>query len=363
MVMIPTEKCSLAWENFQSNTSQTFQSLRTDNDFHDVTLVCEDNLQIAAHKIVIAASSRLLQKMLRSSKHSNPMIYFWGVKLRDLSSLVDFIYNGQVEVYQSDLAGFLEAASRLDVRGLHESEEVYNKIQSNGSHKELKSLGQTLEEKENSNTNEIFQKYALTIKNEAELDKSYHEESLVDGIKKKKIRKRTNKKSSPIWEFFQEDENDPSIVYCTTCCRKISRGKSGKALHKMTPHGMKTHLRTKHLQQWDRMCKIVESNQQSIRLANDTYTKHTTAAESVEVDNSFFRDIKDNSENEIKTQQTLQCDKYSGQLCSFRSETIEDLKIHIIITKHFLCDTCNSTFICGSDLDQHLWDEHKVIPL
>ena len=63
-----SEKLCLQWNDFQDNIKSTFENLREDKDFTDVTLVCEDVCQqVEAHKVILAASSPLLKKLL--SKH------------------------------------------------------------------------------------------------------------------------------------------------------------------------------------------------------------------------------------------------------------------------------------------------------
>ena len=108
----------LALGRFSKNTEETFYDLREDKNFSDVTLVCENNQQISCHKIVLSASSPLLAAMLRSSGQSHHLLYFLGIKGRDLSQLVDFIYKGQLQMYKSDLADFLSLAERLKVKGV-----------------------------------------------------------------------------------------------------------------------------------------------------------------------------------------------------------------------------------------------------
>ena len=51
------EKFSLKWNDFHSNVSKSFQSLRNKEDFSDVTLVGDDFKQIAAHKIILSSCS------------------------------------------------------------------------------------------------------------------------------------------------------------------------------------------------------------------------------------------------------------------------------------------------------------------
>ena len=112
------EYLNLDWGDFTENAGGILRDLREDQDFCDVTLVCEDNQQIPCHRVILATSSPLLKAMIRSSQHSHPMIYFMGVKARDLARMVDFIYKDRVQVYQSDLTDFLTLAEMLKVKGV-----------------------------------------------------------------------------------------------------------------------------------------------------------------------------------------------------------------------------------------------------
>ena len=50
-----SEKFCLKWNDFQQNIIDSFRDLRKDTDFSDVTLVCEEDNQIEAHQIILAA--------------------------------------------------------------------------------------------------------------------------------------------------------------------------------------------------------------------------------------------------------------------------------------------------------------------
>ena len=47
----------LKWDGFQDQERASFQELRNDTDFTDVTLACEDQ-NIKAHKVILSACSR-----------------------------------------------------------------------------------------------------------------------------------------------------------------------------------------------------------------------------------------------------------------------------------------------------------------
>ena len=111
------EGLRLKWEDFQKNLQESFRELRSDFDFTDVTLVCEDQI-IKAHKIVLSACSPFLKGMLKAHAHPQPLIYMRGVKARDLIALMDFIYVGEASMMKEQLESFLGLAEELEVKGL-----------------------------------------------------------------------------------------------------------------------------------------------------------------------------------------------------------------------------------------------------
>ena len=113
-----SEKLCLQWNDFQENIKSAFGNLRTDNDFADVTLACEDGQQVEAHKVILAASSPFFQKLLGRNKHPHPLIYMRGVKSDDLLAIVDFLYRGEANVFQENLDSFLAIAEELQLKGL-----------------------------------------------------------------------------------------------------------------------------------------------------------------------------------------------------------------------------------------------------
>ena len=56
-IMNNEEMLCLKYNDFKENVSLAFGDLRQDKEFTDVTLVCEDGLQVEAHKLVLVASS------------------------------------------------------------------------------------------------------------------------------------------------------------------------------------------------------------------------------------------------------------------------------------------------------------------
>ena len=119
-----SDKVSLIWEDFQENVSKNFSDLRDDSDFSDVTLVCEDNQQVAAHRLVLSSCSPLLLSVLRSLRQPQPLIYFWGVRMVQLEAVLDFCYRGQVSVNTLELDDFIRVAKMLGIKGISEGDTV-----------------------------------------------------------------------------------------------------------------------------------------------------------------------------------------------------------------------------------------------
>ena len=92
--------------------------MRNESNFSDVTLVCEENVEIEAHKIILSASSPFFNTVLKKNKHSHPMIYMRGLKAKDIVAIVDFMYQGEANIFQDDLDAFLAFADELQIKGL-----------------------------------------------------------------------------------------------------------------------------------------------------------------------------------------------------------------------------------------------------
>jgi len=115
------EQFCLRWNDFQQCIKSTFQDLRDENDFMDVTISC-DGEQIKAHKVILSACSVTFKTLLKKNPAPHPVIVLWDVSPRDLAAILDFMYHGEVNVKQDNLNSFLAVAERLRVRGLCQNE-------------------------------------------------------------------------------------------------------------------------------------------------------------------------------------------------------------------------------------------------
>ena len=109
----------LRWNDFESNISTSFRELREDNEFFDVTLCCDNGVDLVqAHKVILAACSPLFRKILAHQRHQqNPLLYLKGIRLKELQAVLNFMYHGEVNVAQDSLNNFLAVAEELAVKG------------------------------------------------------------------------------------------------------------------------------------------------------------------------------------------------------------------------------------------------------
>ena len=93
--------------------------IQTSGDFADVTLVCDDQKQLRAHRNILSACSPVFKRILRinsSSPHS--VIYLRGIRHEEMVSILHFVYLGQVTFSEDRMEEFLSVAKNLEIKEL-----------------------------------------------------------------------------------------------------------------------------------------------------------------------------------------------------------------------------------------------------
>merc|ERR1712129_216814 len=121
-----SDKFSLLWKDFDSCTRDTFKDLLSDQDFTDVTLACEDDKQLKAHKAILSSCSPFFKRILKKNPHQHPLIYLKGMVYANLEAIIQFMYLGQTEVGQKNLGQFMSDAKELEVKGLTDSKPEFS---------------------------------------------------------------------------------------------------------------------------------------------------------------------------------------------------------------------------------------------
>ncbi|XP_039750410.1 protein tramtrack, beta isoform isoform X9 [Pararge aegeria] len=115
--MASDEQFSLCWNNFHANMSAGFHGLLSRGDLVDVTLAAEGRL-LQAHKLVLSVCSPYFQEMFKMNPTHHPIVFLKDVSHSALRDLLQFMYQGEVNVKQEELASFISTAEQLQVKGL-----------------------------------------------------------------------------------------------------------------------------------------------------------------------------------------------------------------------------------------------------
>ena len=122
--MMTTEKYDLNWHTFTDHLVDKYKQLFSTKVFADVTLVCDGNQQLKAHKIVLGSCSKIFQQILESHPQKHPVIYLKDISYQDMESLLQFMYLGKASFYEERMNQFLSAAKSFEVKEISEGYEV-----------------------------------------------------------------------------------------------------------------------------------------------------------------------------------------------------------------------------------------------
>ena len=108
----------LRWNEFERNTANSFAKLRNEDSFFDVTLVSNDQKQISAHKLILSACSDTFRKIFSNNITPNLVLYLESLDSTEVNLMLDYIYQGEVNVYQERLDRFIKIAEKFKLNGL-----------------------------------------------------------------------------------------------------------------------------------------------------------------------------------------------------------------------------------------------------
>ncbi|CAL4064351.1 unnamed protein product [Meganyctiphanes norvegica] len=108
---------SLRWNNHRASFLHILSVLRTKDSYSDVTLACEGHFY-AVHKFVLSTCSDYFVEMIEKTPCKHPVIVLKDIQKCDLEALLNYMYLGEVNVLQNDLARLIKAAECLRIKGL-----------------------------------------------------------------------------------------------------------------------------------------------------------------------------------------------------------------------------------------------------
>ena len=113
----------LSWNLFEENIKESLRDLREEQDYFDVTLACEGDFQVDAHKIILSMGSLFFRDIFKKSKDKNTFVFLRGLKQRQLENLMNFLYYGESRMEREDLNDFFKISKELRIKGLESYQE------------------------------------------------------------------------------------------------------------------------------------------------------------------------------------------------------------------------------------------------
>ena len=141
----------LTWNDYSNHMKQMLQDLMTYQSFTDVTLVCDDKIQLEAHKIILISCSKFFETILNQLTQSSqykPIIYLKGINHHEMEAILHFMYLGEAKFSQERTSEFLRAATELELKSMSQEDtnnmhndtsiedklpELHNNVSKNGA--------------------------------------------------------------------------------------------------------------------------------------------------------------------------------------------------------------------------------------
>ena len=121
--MADGENIYVSFNEFDSSIKKSWRQLEIDEDFCDVTLACSGG-EVQSQKVVVSACSPVIRSILKMNRSPHPIIYLRNVSYEVLKKLLQFMYQGEVNISEQNFNSFLDLARDLQVIGL--TEENFN---------------------------------------------------------------------------------------------------------------------------------------------------------------------------------------------------------------------------------------------
>ena len=118
------EKYSLVWDQFPDHLRGMLNDMMKSEDLTDVTLICADQIQFKAHKVVLSACSEVFKNIIQASVMSGSVIYLRGIQSTEMKAILEFMYLGQATFDEDKILEFVNLAKDLKINEIQNSLET-----------------------------------------------------------------------------------------------------------------------------------------------------------------------------------------------------------------------------------------------
>ena len=217
----------------------------------DVTLVSDDLKQFAAHKVVLSACSEYFKKIFQQNTHTQQtLLCLEGTTATDLQNVLDYVYEGEVQVLQDDLNRFLAIGERLKLNGLLADADIKQDIKEQQvSHEENSSPQRpnpmdSLSSDINWYNNRIFPEKVVNVDNYSDVNEMFKDNiiSNSDGSFTCKICGKLSSKTNAFGNMkCHLQVHVGGLNHSCRTCLKTFKNKETLRLHTYKVHNTKLH--------------------------------------------------------------------------------------------------------------------------
>lgn len=118
---------SLKWNNHKTTFFEILRVLREKANYTDATIAVDGKFY-PVHKLVMSTCSEYFSEIFEKTPCKSPVIVLKDVRSQDMEALLDYMYLGEVNVNQNDLASLLKTAECLRIKGLAVPDEDTTKV-------------------------------------------------------------------------------------------------------------------------------------------------------------------------------------------------------------------------------------------
>jgi len=340
----------LTWNDYSDHMKQMLQDLIISKSFTDVTLVCDDKIQLEAHKIILISCSKFFEAILNPLTHMSeykPIIYLKGISHNEMESILQFMYLGEARFSQERTREFLRVATELELKSICQDAANYREnnesqdMKSTELHDQVSKDGTQIEDhmiashtsKELVAFNSSECQESENVMEAAKDSKLYSEEISIENVGE---REQTPNLMGVAEDSKLQHDIKPEERFLETVDEMELKPKLEHVIEGFEHHEKRFSVKTDH----------------APYLIKETDIKYecNTCSE------CFSDELKLKVHNNQYHQSTLNLSCW----CGFQAEKKSDIDIHKLKShKEKSCTKCNYTADTYSKIFQHFRQEHK----
>jgi len=315
------DNLNVQWEDFSDHLRSMLHDMLRTTEFTDVTLICDDQREFQAHKVILSACSPVFRNMFYGRNTPNSIIYLKGIKYQSLDALLQFMYKGEAVFPQNNLETFLEVAKSLQVKelgddvglggGLMDTQNSTEEVQQQNHQEATTKLAENVAVKVEEKVKPVF----LKQKGNNVVASNQKKESSLLKQNIQSLKSKNNSSASQSSKFFCD------------LCDKVFDTKSQVAKHAREAHGKSQVYACKK-----DFCGYVTSEKTNLRSHIES---HKMENENQDVDDPAPQETdeaeKDNDNvKETKKDEEAETKIYACFMCMYKTKDKYELKNHAL---------------------------------